>query len=133
MLAAAPNSGKIPVDYTFGLVDSIMHDEELHKGYDELGFSFAVVALAVREVRRECKYIPTAQEVLQACQKHCRAFRDLGYDVEMLMRVRKNAELVIVKAAEEDEMCGLNEPIPPRPPGWQPPPHDPEIDGELPF
>lgn len=95
MLAAAPNSGRVPVDYQFGLVDLILNDEELHRGYDELGFSMPVVVLAIREVRRECKYVPSAQELLEACQKHRRAFRDLAFDVDVMIEVRDLAELAL--------------------------------------
>lgn len=95
MLAAMPNSGKVPVDYTFGLVNSILNDDDLHRGYREMGFSFAVVVLAIREVRRECKFVPSAQEVLEACQKHRRAFRDLIVDLEVMISVREHAEVAL--------------------------------------
>lgn len=92
MLAAAPNSGKVAVEYTIGLVDSVMHDEELHRGYDELGFSFAVVALAIRQLRRQCRFVPSAQEVLDACDTQRRSFRKLAFDVDVMISQRQHAE-----------------------------------------
>lgn len=92
MLAAAPNSTKVAVDYSYGLVDSIMCDEELHRGYPEMGYSFAVVAQAIREVRRTCKYVPSAQELLEACDRQRRTFRKLIVDVDLMISVREEAE-----------------------------------------
>lgn len=103
LLAAAPNSTKVPVDYTFGLVDSIMYDEELHRGYDEMGFSFATIALAIREVRRTCKYVPSAQEFLEACDGQRRSFRKLGDDVDLMIMVRERAEAPPPKKPSDDD------------------------------
>ncbi len=113
LLAAAPNSGKIPTDYTFGLIHSIAQDEDLHWGYD-VGFSFAVIAKAVQEVRRTCKYVPSAQEFLEACDRQRRAFRKLGVDVDLMIAVREEAEAVIAeKAAAAERQRRWNA-------GWRP-------------
>jgi hypothetical protein len=101
-LAAAPNGGKVGVDYNFGLVDSMLFDEEAHRGYDEMGYSAAVVVQAIREVRRECKYVASAQEILEACDKHRRAFRKLGDDVDVMISVREEAELPPPPPDDED-------------------------------
>jgi hypothetical protein len=134
MLAAAPNTKSVSPAYTFGLIDSILYDEDLQEGYGP-GFSCPVVVCAIRQLRRDQSFIPAPAEVLQACLQHRRRFRDLGWTVAALIRVRQNAEELIAedkKRYEEDFGPFDDTPIEPRPPGWRPPDYR-EDNSDCPF
>ncbi|WP_108516884.1 hypothetical protein [Bradyrhizobium algeriense] len=73
MLAAAPNTKTVSPAYSFGLIDSILYDEELREGHSA-GFNCAVVVSAIRQLRRDQSFIPAPAEVLQACLQHRRVF-----------------------------------------------------------
>ena len=122
MLAAAPNAKNIGPDYLFGLVDLIMYDEGVCERRYQQGFSLAVVAAAIREVRRTSEFVPAAATIIKACQEHRRKFRELQWTVETLIDVRQNS--VEVRAECDRKLREFfgdddDEPVPPRPPGWK--------------
>jgi hypothetical protein len=126
MLAGAPNAKNVPPAYTFGLIDSILYDEELQERYGP-GFSCPVVVCAIRQLRRDTSFIPTPAEVLEACRQHRRKFRDLQWTVDVLMRVRQNAEELKAEFNRqfEEDFGPLDDYKPKtRPPGWRPPDDD---------
>jgi hypothetical protein len=125
MLAAATNAKNVAPDYTFGLVDLILYDESVCEKKYEQGFSCAVVAAAIREVRRTSEFVPTAATIIKACQEHRGKFREHQCTVETLIGARQNAERVLAEFDRQYlELFGDDdrvEPIEPRPPGWRPP------------
>lgn len=102
MLAGAPNTKSVAPAYAFAIVDSILYDEEIQDGYGP-GFSCPVVVGALRELRREMEFIPTAADVLQACRLHRRQFVEHQHIADVLIEVRRNAEEVIADDAAETE------------------------------
>jgi hypothetical protein len=68
-----------------------MYDEGVcERRYDQ-GFSCAVVAVAIREVRRTSEFVPSAATVIKACQEQRRKFRKLQRTVETLIDLRQNS------------------------------------------
>jgi hypothetical protein len=133
LLASMPNAKNVAPDYQFGVVDMLLNDEAIWERDCAPGFSAAIFVCAIRQVRREEEFVPTAAKILKACKEHRKRFKQLGLEVEMLIDVRQNAEQVIEEVNREyedlfgDDPC---EPVPPRPPGWSPPVDDGE---DLPF
>lgn len=91
MLAQMPNSKNVAPDYQFGIVDSIMHDEEVWGRYGP-GFSAPVFVCALREARRKSDFVPGAATILDGCQRHRRRFRELGEIVSLFAKVRDSVE-----------------------------------------
>jgi hypothetical protein len=95
MLASMPNAKNVAPDYQFGVVDMLVRDEEVWEKGCEPGFSAPVFVRAIRQVRREDEFVPAAAKILKACQQNRRHFRELGFNVTLLMQVRENAERVV--------------------------------------
>jgi hypothetical protein len=134
MLASMPNAKNVAPDYQFGVVDMLLNDEANWERDCAPGFSPAIFVCAIRQVRREEEFVPTAAKILKACKEQRKRFRQLGLEAEVLIDVRENAEQIIKGAAREyEDLFGDQpfEPTPPRPPGWRPPDDDDEDD--LPF
>ena len=94
MLASMPNAKNVAPDYQFGIVDMLLRDEESWEKDCEPGFSAPVFVRAIRQVRRDEEFVPSAAKILKACHDHRKRFRRLGSDVEVLIQVRENAEAV---------------------------------------
>ena len=103
MLAAMPNATNVTADYQFSIVDMILHDEEAWARDCEPGFSPAVFTCAIRQLRRENRFVPSAAEFLEACQDQRNRFRQLASDTETLKRVRENAEEALDLAWTEED------------------------------
>ncbi len=96
MLASMPNAKNVAADYQFGIVDMLLRDEESWENGCEPGFSAPVFVSAIRQVRREEEFVPSAAKILKACKEHRKRFRQLlEYDVAALIEVRENAEAVL--------------------------------------
>jgi len=96
MLASMPNAKNVAPDYQFGIVDMLERDEESWENGCEPGFSAPVFVSAIRQVRREEEFVPSAAKILKACKEHRKRFRQLlEYDVAALIEVRENAEAVL--------------------------------------
>jgi hypothetical protein len=106
MLRGMPNAASIAADYTFNIVDMLVHGDVLDLGCQP-AFSAPIFVCALRKVRSEQKFVPSAAEILEACQHYRKRFKELANDVETLMMVRENAEQV-VSAVE----IALKEPSP---------------------
>jgi hypothetical protein len=92
-LDSIPSAKDLPRSFRFGLVD-LMTD-------DETGFSYAVVAMASREIRRIVGDLPPSQAAfLQACVKARAEFRMLVGLTGRLIEVRQNAEDVLLDLGE---------------------------------
>lgn len=108
MLKRIANAASVdPTEYSFGVVDVILHDPEVRERDCEAGFSPPIFLSAIRKVRREKsgKFVPSEFEILDACQHYRKQFRELGNCVTILMQVRQNAEQVISEngwSAEDD-------------------------------
>ena len=94
MLAAMPNAKNVAPDYQFGIVDMLLHDEESWEKGCEPGFSAPVFVQAIRQVRREEEFVPTAAKILKACKEQRQRFRQLASEVEILIKVRENAKMI---------------------------------------
>ncbi|HEY5034226.1 MAG TPA: hypothetical protein VIJ30_03790 [Candidatus Dormibacteraeota bacterium] len=108
--------------------------EDLREGRYRAGFSCPVVVSAIRQLRREQSFIPAPAEVLQACLKHRRGFRDLVWTMDVLIEVRANAEEVLVedkRQYREDFGDDEDEPVQHNPRRW----HRPYVDdpADVPF
>jgi hypothetical protein len=60
MLAAMPNAKNVATDYQFGITDMLMRDEASWEKDCEPGFSAPVFVCAIRQVRREEEFVPSA-------------------------------------------------------------------------
>jgi hypothetical protein len=87
MLDSMPNARNVSPSYRFGLVDSMMRDEEVWGRYGP-GFSYAVVARAIREVRRTSEFAPSQAAFLKLCAKHRSQFQELAGKTTRLMESR---------------------------------------------
>jgi hypothetical protein len=94
MLRGMPNAAGVAADYTFNIVDMLVHGDVLDRGCQP-AFSAPIFVCALRKVRRELKFVPSAAEILEACQHYRKRFKDLASDVETLIEVRENAEQVV--------------------------------------
>jgi hypothetical protein len=54
-----------------------------------------VFVCAIRQVRREEEFVPTAAKILKACQQQRKRFRELEGNVALLISVSENAEAVV--------------------------------------
>jgi hypothetical protein len=125
LLAERPNAGKVSPTYRFGIVDSMLYDEEYAPG-----FSQPVVLRALRELRKASEFVPAPAEVLKTCARQKQSFGTLRLRTEQLIAVRENAEQILAEDRrlwEQDWGPIDDEPIPPRPPGWQPPADDVDV------
>ena len=98
MLASMPNAKNVATDYQFGIVDMLVHDHESWERDCQPGFSAPVFISAIRHVRREEEFVPSAAKILKACQTHRSRFRQLGSEAAVLIQVRENAEAVIAES-----------------------------------
>jgi hypothetical protein len=103
MLAAMPNAKNVATDYQFGIVDMILRDEESWEKDCEPGFSAPVFVCAIRQVRREEEFVPSAAKILKACQEHRKRFKKLGVEVEVFIAVRENAEKALIPIEYDDD------------------------------
>jgi hypothetical protein len=94
MLAGMPNAKNVAPDYQFSVVDTL-HDDEIWEKGCEPGFSAPVFVCAIRQVRREEEFVPTAAKILKACQQQRKRFRELEGNVALLISVSENAEAVV--------------------------------------
>jgi hypothetical protein len=119
MLRGMPNAKGIAPDYSCIIVDMLLNDHETQERGCDPGFSAPIFISALRKVRRETEFVPSAAEILKACKEYRKRFRELGHEVEVLIEVRENAE----KALRIEEHCRkLRERY-----GW------PEDDSDVPF
>jgi hypothetical protein len=96
MLAGMPNATNVAVDYSISIVDTLMHDdEEIWEKDCEPGFSAPIFVSAIRKVRREQKFVPSAAEIFEACKIYRKRFRELEGNANLLISVRENAEAVL--------------------------------------
>jgi hypothetical protein len=102
MLAGMPNAKNVAADYSYAVVDTILHDDEAWESGCEAGFSAPIFVCAIRQVRREEEFVPSAAKILKACQDHRKRFKQLGFEVEMLMTVRENAEKALLPVERDD-------------------------------
>jgi hypothetical protein len=98
-LDSMPGAESLPPSFRFGLVDLMMHDEDVHGDYRP-GFSYAVVAKAAREIRRTCECVPSQATFLKACTKHRAGFRKLVSLTERLIELRQNSEDVLQETGD---------------------------------
>jgi hypothetical protein len=99
MLDSMPNAKNISPSYRFGLVDAMQHDPEVHERFGP-GFSYAVIAQVVREIRRTAEFVPTHAAFLKLCSQHRSLFGKRQYSVECLINLRQNAEDVLIKTGD---------------------------------
>jgi hypothetical protein len=92
MLLAMPNAKNVAPDYSLGIVDMLVHDHESWERDCQPGFSAPVFICAIRQVRREQEFVPSAAAILKACKEHRARFRRLESEVTLLIHVRENAE-----------------------------------------
>jgi hypothetical protein len=108
MLASMPNAKNVSPDYQFGIVDMLLRDEESWEKDCAPGFSAPIFVCAIRQIRREEEFVPSAAKLLKACKEHRRRFRQLGDEVAVLIGVRENAEETLrvwdFEWTEEDEL-----------------------------
>lgn len=123
MLASAPNAKSVAPAYTFAIIDSLQHDDEICQGYRP-GFSPPVVVRAIRQLRRESNFVPTPAEIFRACQQHRVWFRERQRITGMLLQIRHNAEQVIAEFEEDERQTARST--------WRPPPMRPDEE-PLPF
>jgi hypothetical protein len=96
MLAGMPNATNVAVDYSISIVDTLLHDDEETREKDcEAGFSAPIFVSAIRKVRREQKFVPSAAEIFESCKIYRKRFRELEGNANLLIRVRENAEAVV--------------------------------------
>jgi hypothetical protein len=96
MLASMPNANNVALDYVCSITDMLIRDEETREKGCEAGFSPPVFVSAIRQVRREQKFVPSAAEILEACKSQRKRFRQLlELDLAGLIQVRENAEAVL--------------------------------------
>ena len=81
MLASMPNAKNVAPDYQFSITDMLLRDEESWEKGCEPGVSAAVFVCAIRQVRREEEFVPSAAKILKACKEHRKRFRQLGEEV----------------------------------------------------
>jgi hypothetical protein len=96
---AIPNAKNVSASVRFGLVDSMLYDEEVWEGYRP-GFSAPVIAQVGREVRRACQFAPGPAEFLKLCQKHRASFKELAFYADKLILVRQAAEDVLIMTGD---------------------------------
>jgi hypothetical protein len=94
MLAGMPNAKNVAPDYQFSVVGTL-HDDEIWEKDCDPGFSAPVFICAIKQVRREEEFVPTAAKILKACQQQRKRFRDLEHAANLLTAVRENAEAVV--------------------------------------
>jgi hypothetical protein len=92
MLASMPNARNVTPDYQFGVVDTTLRDEESWERDCEPGFSAPIFISAIRKVRREEEFVPSAAKILKACQEYRKRFKQLRAEVAVLIAARENAE-----------------------------------------
>jgi len=92
MLRGMPNAKGIAPDYSCVIVDMLLHDHETKERGCDPGFSAPIFISALRKVRRETEFVPSASEILKACGVTRKQFKELASDVATLIRVRENAE-----------------------------------------
>jgi hypothetical protein len=95
MLRGMPNATNVAPDYSCTIVDMLLYDDDLWERGCEPGFSAPIFVSAIRKVRREQKFVPSAAEILEACKFYRKRFWELEGDCEWLIKVRANAEAVI--------------------------------------
>jgi hypothetical protein len=98
MLSERPNAGKVSPTYRFGIVDSMLYDEEYAPG-----FSQPVVVRALRELRKASDFVPSPAEVLKTCKRQKRLFQELQRRTEQLIFIRQNAEAVVAEDGRQFE------------------------------
>jgi hypothetical protein len=91
MLLSMPNAKNVAPDYSIAIIDMLVHDHESWERDCQPGFSAPVFISALRQVRRETQFVPSAAEILEACKAHRKRFRQLESDVMLLIHVRENA------------------------------------------
>lgn len=108
MLNSMPNAGKVSPSYRFGVVDSMLNDEEFAPGFSE-----AVVFRAIRQVRKAEKFVPSPAQFLEACKQQKRIFDEMHMRTEQLISIRENAEAVLAedKRQFEENFPGFDEDI----------------------
>jgi hypothetical protein len=100
MLDSMPNSGKVSVTYRHSIVDAIIYDADAWgRGYTT-PFSCTVVTAAIREARRTSKFVPAHSEFLELCRQHRSKFRAWQANVWDLIKVRQNAQDVLLAAGD---------------------------------
>jgi hypothetical protein len=99
MLAGFPNAKGVSEHYAAGIVDAVMDDPEVSRGYQP-GFSVPVIVRVIREIKRTSKFVPAHAELLDLCQKHRDQFRTWQYDVRCLQSIRDAAECILLNLGE---------------------------------
>jgi hypothetical protein len=92
MLLSMPNAKNVAPDYSIAIIDMLVHDHESWERDCQPGFSAPVFISALRQVRPETQFVPSAAEILEACKANRKRFRQLESDVTLLIHVRENAE-----------------------------------------
>lgn len=64
---------------------------------DLLGFSPPIIAAAARSIIRKITFTPSIAELLDACQAARRDFRQAARDTSLLLRLRAEADLILVE------------------------------------
>jgi hypothetical protein len=91
MLASmGPAAANVHDAYRCGIVDGKFQDPENWEGYSP-GFSTAVVARSIREVRRQ-DGVPSPARFLAMCAKHRARFKQWNADMNTLTAIRYEAE-----------------------------------------
>jgi hypothetical protein len=92
MLRGMPNAKGIAPDYSSIVVDMLLYDHETQERGCEPGFSAPIFISALRRVRRETEFVPSAAEILKACVLYRQQFRELAWEVESLIGDREELE-----------------------------------------
>jgi hypothetical protein len=99
MLDSMPNAKNTSPSYRFALVDAMMHDPDVFGGYGP-GFSHAVLAQSVREIRRTAEFVPSHATFLKLCSSHRSQFQKWQWSVSSLIDLRQNAEDVLIATGD---------------------------------
>jgi len=92
MLRGMTNAANVAPDYSFQIVDILLHGHEAQERGCEAGFSPPIFIDALRQVRLETDYVPGPAAILKACKAHRERFRELAVTAETLLELRQNAD-----------------------------------------
>jgi hypothetical protein len=119
MLRGMPNAKGVAPEYSSIVVDMLLYDHDTQEPGCEPGYSAPIFISALRKVRRDTEFVPSAAEILKACVLYRKQFSDLADEVRGLIGERERIEKQIREEAHRKALYAKN--------GW------PDDDSDLPF